>query len=193
MVSAGAVDWRRIMNPGGCRRELLAVAMSSLMAATVQAGELHHAASSGSLAAVNALLLSSTVDLDEVDSMGTPLHHAIMGRHYAVAKRLMTAGANLNAADSSLGTPLYLAVRGRDEAAARLLIAAGADLEGQGPIGTPLHVAARHNWDNMVTLLLERGAELDARNRELATPLALAAWKGSLDAAKVLVAKGGRH
>jgi ankyrin repeat protein len=182
------------MNPGGCRGEVLAlviaVALSSFMSATVYAGELQQAASRGDLAAVNALLISRTLDLDEVDSMGTALHHAVMGRHYDVAKRLMAAGANINAVDASLETPLYLAVIEQDEAAAWLLIAAGADLEAQGPMGTPLHVAARHNSVDMVTLLLKNGAKIDARNRELATPLALAAWRGSLDAAKVLLAKG---
>ncbi len=178
------------MNPEGYRRGFFAVVLSSLMSATVHAGELHQAASRGDLAAVDALLLSSTVDLDEVDSMGTPLHRAIMGRYYAVAKRLIAAGANLNAVDASLRTPLYLAALEQDEAAAWLLIASGADLEAQGPIGTPLHVAAQHDLVDMVRLLLRKGAQLDPRNRELATPLALAAWRGSLDAAKVLVAEG---
>jgi ankyrin repeat protein len=41
-----------------------------------------------------------------------------------------------------------------------------------------------------VELLLEKGAVLDARNREMATPFALAAWRGGLDAAKVLLEKG---
>jgi uncharacterized protein len=190
VCSVRGVDGRRIMNPKGHRTVFFAVALSSLMSATVHAGELHQAASRGDLAAVDALLLISAVDLDEVDSMGTPLHHAIMGRYYAVAKRLIAAGANLNAVDSSLRTPLYLAVMEQDEAAAWLLIAAGADLEAQGPFGTPLHVAAQHDAVDMVRLLLKKGAQLDPRNRELATPLALAAWRGGLDAAKVLVAAG---
>jgi ankyrin repeat protein len=183
-----------IMNAGRVAKNHFAVvfvvASFSLAVATVQAGELHQAASRGDLAAVDALLVAGSVDLDNSDAVGTPLHHAIMGKHYRVARRLIRAGANLNVVEATLGTPLYLAVRQGDEAAARLLIAAGADLEAKGPLGTPLHLAAQHDLVNIVTLLLEKGAEIDARNREMATPLALAARKGGLDAAKVLLAKG---
>jgi len=178
---------------GGARKHLamaLAVALYSPAVATVQAGELHQAATRGDLTAVNALLLGGRVDLDKSDAMGTPLHHAIMGRHYRVTQRLIAAGANLNVVDVTLGTPLYLAVLQRDEAGARLLIDAGADLEAKGPIGTPLHVAAQHDSVNIVMLLVETGAEVDARNREMATPFALAAWRGGLAAASVLLEKG---
>ena len=122
--------WRRAKCHLGV---VFVVALCSLAVATVRAGELHQAASRGDLAAVDALLLVGSVDLDKSDAMGTPLHHAIMGQHYRVAQRLISAGANLNVADVTLGTPLYLAVLQQDEAAARLLIKAGADLEEEGP------------------------------------------------------------
>jgi len=44
------------MNPEGYRRDLFTVVLSSLISATVHAGELHQAASRGDLAAVDALL-----------------------------------------------------------------------------------------------------------------------------------------
>jgi hypothetical protein len=138
-----------IMDAGRVAKNHLAVVFvvvsCGLAVAAVQAGELHQAASRGDLAAVDALLLAGSVDLDKSDAIGTPLHHAIMGQYYRVARRLIAAGANLNVVDVTLGTPLYLAVREGDEAATRLLITAGADLEAQGALGTPLHLAAQHD------------------------------------------------
>jgi len=182
------------MDLGGFSRRLLAGGLVAvpigILSATLEAGELHEAASRGDLAAINALLRLDSVDLDAADVLGTPLHRAIMGRQYRAARRLVAAGASLDVVDATLGTPLYLAVHEQDEAAARLLIDWGADLETQGPIGTPLHVAAQHDTANLVDLLLDNGANVDARNRETATPLHLAARRGGLDSAAALLAKG---
>lgn len=75
----------------------------------------------------------------------------------------------------------------------RSLIVAGVPIDAQDAEGnTPLHEAVDGDWSNQtaVRVLLELGAEPDLTNKNGRTPLHLAAARGALDCAKLLLAAG---
>jgi uncharacterized protein len=57
---------------------------------------------------------------------------------------------------------------------------------------TPVHVAASLNNSAALHTLLEAGGEADVEANDRATPLAIAATRGSLDAVSLLLERGAR-
>ena len=57
---------------------------------------------------------------------------------------------------------------------------------------TSLHIAARHGVNECVSILLRNGSEVEAKDREGATPLALAAWQNHCGVVKTLVDSGSK-
>ena len=137
-----------------------------------------------------------------------PLHVAVGNPE--MARLLIARGADVNARDGSGRTPLFcLAALGTlgtrriesKEATfelADLLIAHGADIEGRSTdhFGspargcTPLHAAADGSYLVMIEKLLMVGANIDTLDDEGYTPLALAAKRGHIEAAGLLIEKG---
>lgn len=91
---------------------------------------LHHAASCGSVASVQALLetLSSEDWCHACDSAGTSvLHAAVTGGHLHIANALLREGASTDAQNLKGQTPLHLACGNGALALTRLLLSARAD------------------------------------------------------------------
>ncbi|CAJ1034812.1 Ankyrin repeats (3 copies)/Ankyrin repeats (many copies)/Ankyrin repeat, putative [Leishmania lindenbergi] len=87
---------------------------------------LHHAAFSGNMAFVKAILDRSgtqQVMIDAADREGwTPLHYAADRGHTQVAAALLDEGASVNARDTAKRTPMHLAaLSGRADVVAMLL------------------------------------------------------------------------
>ncbi|EAN82769.1 ankyrin repeat protein [Trypanosoma cruzi] len=119
---------------------------------------LHHAAFSGKICIVDAILSAQpmqTVDLDAADAGGwTPLHYAAERGFTAVVERLLDEGANPNARDEMKRTPLHLAA-------------------GAGHVG-------------VLQILLKNGAMPSAKNVAGLTALACAGATGQVEAVSVL-------
>ncbi|KAH9601867.1 hypothetical protein LSM04_008891 [Trypanosoma melophagium] len=119
---------------------------------------LHHAAFSGAVAVVAAVLSArplQTVEVDAVDGGGwTALHYAA-GRGAAdVAAILLDEGANVNARDSLRRTPLHVAAAGGHAGVVQRLLAAGAAAGATTVSGTSALDAARAGgWEEVVALL----------------------------------------
>lgn len=121
---------------------------------------LHHAASTGNLPALKALL-AAKADLRAVDNAGaTPLHWAAnRGRAEAVAA-LVAAHAPLEIADAEGQTPLHMAVASGHLAATRVLLDAGADPNAVNHRGhNALSYAEANNRPEIASLLRSKGAK----------------------------------
>ena len=55
---------------------------------------------------------------------------------------------------------------------------------------TAVHVAARHGESECLRILIEHGANVEAKDRDKATPLALAVWKGHCNTIHQLIDLG---
>jgi ankyrin repeat protein len=167
---------------------------------------LHYAADAGDSEAIAQLLINSAV-VDATDDDGlTPLHFAagqMNGLNTAdenTIKLLLDAGANVNAQDKDGMSPLHWAMQrrwgvGERKKLVMLLIQAGVDVTLRDHIGqTALHHAAAKG-DDQVWTLLDCIPNLDVNKRieEFgATALHIAAYFGSLNVVKKLIACGAQ-
>ncbi|ORC92203.1 ankyrin repeat protein [Trypanosoma theileri] len=150
-------DETRVLNyvkNGGCVTERDANGMTLL----------HHAAFSGDVCVVAAILAArplQAVEVDAVDGGGwTALHYAA-GRGAAdVAACLLDDGANVNARDELRRTPLHVAAAAGHLEVVRRLLAAGAMMVTTTVAGTTALEAARAGgWEEVVRLLEEKKRE----------------------------------
>jgi ankyrin repeat protein len=123
------------------------------------------AAKEESLRALDSLLASPLVKLDEPNAQGeTPLMIAAIRGSLPAVKALVQRGAAVNRAG---WTPLHYACSGPDNGVAAFLIAQGAELNARSENGTtPLMMAARYGNSDLVPLLLKAGAEPRAANEQ---------------------------
>lgn len=146
-------------------------------------GPLHHAAETGDLAALEALVASGA-RLEALDEGGnTPLiSAALSGQREAVA-RLLDAGASLEGRNDRGLTALHAVSFAGHAEIVSLLIDRGADVDDQdNKFGiTPLHVAAEEGHLAVVELLIARGAEIEPGEINGVTPLTRAGWKENWD------------
>ena len=154
-------------------KQLLTLAVTSLLATTAFADPIHSAVWNGALEGVQAEL-DNGVDVDEKDDLWgrTPLHIAAEEGHKEVVELLIDNGADVNAkSDWFERTPLHDAIwEGRKEVV-ELLIDKGADVNAKtdDPFGwTPLHIAAEFSrggvGKEIAELLIEKGANVNAKD-----------------------------
>lgn len=98
-------------------------------------------------------------------------------------------------------TALHVAVSLANDEAVKLLLEAGANPNKYLPSSseddlhagwTPVHIAASLNNTAALTSLLDAGGEVDTEASDRATPLAIAATRGSLDAVTLLLERGAK-
>ncbi|MCX6951910.1 MAG: ankyrin repeat domain-containing protein [Verrucomicrobia bacterium] len=151
---------------------------------------LHLAALNHDVAAVRTLLAAGS----EVDAKNTaeatPLLYG--AGHPEIVRLLLARGANPNAAAKSKNTPLIAAVSHAESfEAAKLLLEAGADVHAVKRPDTELILdrATQAGDRRTFDLLVAQGA---AKNPQAASAaLSTAAWRGNLDAVRLLLERGG--
>eukprot|EP00803_Ostreobium_quekettii_P005725 evm.model.scf_27.14 EVM.evm.TU.scf_27.14 scf_27:99754-108258(-) len=160
---------------------------------TYQFTPLHSAANWGWVGAIQKLVeLKHSVDVR--DYLGrTPLHYAALHGRAAAIEELVQLGASLHEKDTRGGyTPLHLAAdAGQCEAVAKL-VELGADTEAKTAKGwTCLQLATMKGPANVdvLGLLVELKADVKAvtENKNLETPLHIAARAGRLDIVQKLI------
>lgn len=122
----------------------------------------------------------------------TPLHLAVRNGHFGATIALLRAGVDLNARDSEDDTPLELAIESGHRDLALWLLERGADPNLPADGDRALHAAVYENDPVLVRRLIEAGAELEYHGSLGETPLELAGLWGSVEAAEVLRAAGGK-
>ena len=114
------------------------------------------------------------------------------GRHSDVVKVLLARGATFDSSKSS-GSPLWDAVGGNQIKTVKRLLQAKADATMADQHGwNLLHVAAlRSRIDaEMFNVLIKAKADVNGLTTEKDTPLHIAAKKGNLTAARILISNG---
>ncbi|MDA8243508.1 MAG: ankyrin repeat domain-containing protein [Elusimicrobia bacterium] len=92
--------------------------------------------------------------------------------------------------DNTPGLQLASAIRNGDAARVRELVAAGAPVNISGPGWSPLMLAVMQDNGEMVDILVGAGADINARTKDLATPVSLAARWGKFGALERLLKAG---
>jgi len=149
---------------------------------------MYHAAKSGNLRAIRALLQSG-VDVNKPLGGFKALWLASLKGYAAVVKELIDAGADVNERGSSKRiapnkfysdvTPLYVAANEGHTPVVIELIRAGADVNIPMSGGfTPINVAALIGCEACVAILLQAGADVNKADESAMTPLSTAIeWK----------------
>ena len=139
---------------------------------------LHHAASSGH-AYICTLLLKHKANTEPRDRNNcTPLHVAAREGQVDICNILLKHGANVGAADRHLNTPLHKAVYKGQEDISPVLSEHDPTFEAQG------------RRVDTCSLLLKHKANIEAKNKELLTPLYLAAQYGETDLCSLFIRNG---
>lgn len=156
----------------------------------LEATALHHAAESGTLEVVRALLQAGADPnawaMGFAEDYGwalTPLHPAAGSNpDPGVVRALIEAGADLDAPSGESyrvgNSPLHYAAENPNPAVAAALLEAGADVNARSARGrTPLHEAAAGASDPaVIELLVEAGADVNALDADGYAPLHTAAY-----------------
>lgn len=153
--------------------------------------EITHAARSGDLPKVQALLKNDPSLVNAKDSTGsTPLGVAAAHHHKDVVELLLANHADVNAQDSSGWMPLgFVLSNENDKDIAELLLVNHADVNARRNGGeTLLHNAAFWGRKDALLFLLANGADVSARDNKGGTPLHQAAQEGRKEAAELLLA-----
>jgi ankyrin repeat protein len=162
-----------------------------------RAVNLHEAVRSGNVEAVRSVLKSG-VDVNGLDSWGTPLALAVGKGVDNIVELLIDAGADLEAATLPVAgaeRPLHLAAtRSWGARTAELLISRGAQLNARDKAGrTPLITAVVGDNIEVAEVLLAAGADIEGVDSQLgATPLSWAACAGRFKAARFLLSRGAQ-
>jgi ankyrin repeat protein len=170
--------------------------------------DLHQAVYEGNIAKIKILLLLGC-DVNMRDyQRWTPLHKAVVQGNYRIAEILLDNGANPNAADDRGETPLhklcewgqttYGGMRWDGSEMAELLIARGADVNRHAVNfrgttkcdWTPLQIASDCNSLKIMAVLLSHNADVNALDYNGLTALCIAARRGNIEAAKILIQNG---
>ena len=140
----------------------------------------------------------------------TPLHIAFKPTSYvnyspeneevltaSFARSLLEHGADVNAMDKDHTTPLLLAIQRKMYDITRNLISRGAEPNVKNDRGTtPLHLLLEGDFSNeddipdLVRLFLDHDVDVNARDKNHATPLLLAAEEHMDDIAQILLERG---
>jgi len=146
------------------------------------------------------------------DDGGTALHAAAFLGQYEVAKLLVQKGADVNAKKEDGETPISSTMadwgttefiagilqlkldREKVEAGrakiAKLLRQQGAQTDFAGPVGNDIWTAAGAGNIEAVKQHLAKGVDVDAKNKDEATALHVAAFLGQYEVAELLIQKG---
>lgn len=155
---------------------------------------LHHAAATGSAAAVAELLERGAQPGSEDATGTTPLHLAARRNSPFAASILLThtsKTALANIEDDFGRTPLHDASAHGVQAVVETLLTAGADANSADAFGvTPLHLAARHARSGIARTLLDGGAKADALSISGAAPVHEASAAEDSQTLSLLVARG---
>jgi ankyrin repeat protein len=140
------------------------------------------------------LLLAADADIEPVNDAGlTALATGVANGHLELVQLLLDAGADAAIVDKRGNNLLHHAVdAGNADIVALLLEQDGIDINrARDQYGsTPLIMAARDNNVVMAQLLMDHGADLEVGDDWNDTPVNIAAYRGSLDVLKLLVARG---
>jgi ankyrin repeat protein len=165
---------------------------------------LHWAAFIGRLEIAQLLLNDGANANAEAEWGDTPLHLVSRGpgeydsqEHVSIARLLLKHGVNIHAQNKDHETALHWAAyTGRLEIV-QLLFDHGANPNVETDQGsTPLHRVSQGSYSleehgvGIARLLLERGVDVNARLKNMLTPLHLAAFKGRLEIAQLLISHG---
>ncbi|CAB1113190.1 unnamed protein product [Ectocarpus sp. CCAP 1310/34] len=151
---------------------------------------LHAAAECGSFEATATVLASGAFDIDQGNEYGwTALMLASRGGYARIVGMILNKGAQVSITNDHGATALHWSAMAGHLAVTKMLVEAGAPVEATTTqhLCTPLHYAADNGCAASVTTLLEAGANLNSRRSDGATPLYTAAWKGNVDAARLLL------
>ena len=129
-----------------------------------------------------------------------PLHAASFGGQVDILRWLLSHGADANTLSSNGFTPLSEAADGMQFEAIQVLLGHNADINFADNAGrTPLYLvlyyrSSEEKFVDMVRLLLEHGADPNISTSDLAhsTPLHLAASRGLLEVARLLLSHGAK-
>ncbi|MES0488637.1 MAG: ankyrin repeat domain-containing protein [Leptospirales bacterium] len=161
---------------------------------------LHLAASRGHLEVVQLLVASgANVNVQNLHRKSSPLHNAAYNGHLGIVEYLLKNNAEVDIADNSGQTPLSFAARQGKLNVFKELLRHGADINTRNSyeMGV-LHWAVYSKSAELVEYILSykksggKDYEIDvnAKNRTLETPLHIAAKKGLLTIAKLLLKYG---
>lgn len=175
-----------------------AICLSLTALALTQAGELHDAARVCDTARMRQLLARHP-RVNEVDANGnTPLHIAIDSRQRACVALLLEAGADRKVRDRQGRTALEAVVQitdPRERIPIDYMLKNFGQKAAAGPAGpmpwTLEHTLARRETE-VTKMLLELGVDPNKAGQNGSAPLADAALKGDLAAARALLAGGAR-
>lgn len=152
---------------------------------------LHHAAATGDIGFVKALINVPDINLNILDKDDcTPLCVALREQHFEIAKILIEADADVNAGGGEIfGSALHLAVVRSNLLIVDLLIKKLAEVNTIDKDGnTPLHFImnifskSETKFRAIAESLVMSEAKPNSRNKEMWAPLHIAARKGMLEA-----------
>ncbi|CAI0461175.1 unnamed protein product [Linum tenue] len=139
-------------------------------------GDIHAAARSGDLTALQLLLGSNPLAVNTRDKHSrTPLHLAAWAGHAQVVSYLCKHKADVGAAAmDDMGAIHFAAQKGHLEAV-RSLVQSGASIKAFTRKGlTPLHYAVQGSHLELVKYLIKKGADLNVKTKAGRTPLDIA-------------------
>ncbi len=174
---------------------VLVCAGSIMVLAGARAGEIHNAAASGDVDAINRLLDKDPALVNNRDQellMGlTPLHVAAKKGQTAAVELLLARGAEADPkwAVNNM-TPLIFAAQESHADIVKLLLAKGANPNTVANGMAALHWVARQGDIELAKLLLDSGADVNVRSDSGRTPLHEVAALGTKEMAELLVSRG---
>ena len=133
------------------------------------------------------LLIAGGAELDSVDDKGvfSPLHAAMAEDHFELVELLISEGADVNVSTPAKMTCLHVAV------SVGVLGEIGHDYAKNPELrAKKLNIVRGAPNVRIIELLIAAGANINARNREDATPLHLAAVNGIEEVCELLISEG---